>query len=80
MLSYKEILMQHMHYQSLLQEAEKERLVRQTLRAIQRPNRLVDRALNWLGRQLVCWGQSLQKRYGTPVTSAHTSNHTKLAS
>jgi hypothetical protein len=67
MLSWKDILARQEHYNDLLGEAEKERLVRQALAGRARRVRLYCRALTWLGLRLVAWGCYLQKRYGAAV-------------
>jgi hypothetical protein len=51
----------------LLREAERYRLVRQTLPVRRRHGRFYCRALIWLGRRLVDWGWRLQERYDVVV-------------
>jgi hypothetical protein len=55
---------QRERYQDLLREAERHRLVRQVLAGRQQRQRAYCRALNWLGRRMVAWGQRLQEHYG----------------
>jgi len=51
------------HHQDLIQEAEKERLIRYALsgRVIHSP--FYKQTLCWLGRRLMAWGYNLLKRY-----------------
>ncbi len=62
MLSEKDILLWQEHYKDLLREADQERRARQA-RAGERPMRTHQRALGWLGSQLVTWGRYLERRY-----------------
>jgi hypothetical protein len=55
-------------HKELLQEAEKERLAKTFLIRQKKPARLVDRALGWLGSQMVGWGLHLQSRCGSQST------------
>jgi hypothetical protein len=52
-----------------LREVERYRLVRQALTGHRERGRVLPRALTWLGRYLVAWGQRLQGRYGVVVDS-----------
>ncbi|GEM_PF-824129 len=56
------------HHKDLLREAEQERLARLALAARQndsdRSVGLLSRVLGWLGRQLVHWGEWLQRHSG----------------
>ena len=52
-----------------LREAERDRLVRRVLAGHRTGDRFLVRALAWLGRYLVAWGQRLQERYGVVVDS-----------
>lgn len=70
MLSHKDLLMQHLHYEETLRQAEKDRLVRRILAERQSGNRRHHRALRWLGSRLVDWGQGLQERYGAPAAAS----------
>ena len=67
MMTWKELWMQQERYQELLREAQTERFLRQARTASPQYRRLRRRALIWLGRRLVAWGQSLQCRSGAPV-------------
>lgn len=51
------------HYQDLLDEAEKARLVREALAGRDTKRPLFCRMLSWLGNCLVAWGQWLQRRF-----------------
>ena len=55
----------------LLREAERYRLARQVLAERGRRDRAWVRALAWLGRRLVAWGQGLQERYGAAAAAVH---------
>jgi len=75
MNSFKDVLLQREpyqeqreRYQDLLREAEKHRHVRQVLAGRQRRQRAYCRAINWLGRRMVAWGQRLQEHYGATAT------------
>ena len=71
MMTWKELWMQQERYQELLREAQTERFLRQARTASPQYRRLRRRALIWLGRQLVAWGQSLQCRSGVPSTAVN---------
>jgi hypothetical protein len=59
---------QQEHYQELLLEAERHRLIRQALAGREKWDSSIHcRALTWLGGQLVAWGCSLQARYGDRI-------------
>jgi hypothetical protein len=68
-VSWKDVLVQRERYQDLLREAERHRLVRQVLAGRQRRQRAYCRAINWLGRRMVAWGQRLQEHYGATATA-----------
>lgn len=68
MLSYKDLMMHQERYQELQHEAETERLLQRAS-----SQSAHHQALSWLGGQLVAWGHSLQRRYGTPARLI--SNH-----
>ena len=63
MIGYRDLLISQEHYLELRREAEQERLIRQARAASAQVIRLHERALSWLGGQLVTWGQSLQVHY-----------------
>lgn len=69
MLGYYDLLVQEERSEELLRQAERERLVHIALSNSIRNGRLYCRALGWLGSQMVGWGHSLQKRYGTAATA-----------
>ncbi len=50
-------------YKEFLREAEKERLIQQVLAGREKRDAFYRVALAWLGRRLVEWGESLQRRY-----------------
>jgi hypothetical protein len=54
---------QEVHQQELLREAEQIRLYKQALNGKTPANPLTWRFLNWLGRQMVSLGSTLQKHY-----------------
>jgi len=58
----KAVWVQQEYYADYLRAAERDRLAAQAGRAGGTP-RLVRQALAWLGRRLVAWGSSLQRRY-----------------
>ncbi len=70
MLSDKDILMQRERYKDLLRDAEHDRLVRQVHTQSHSRDKLHSRTLDWLGRQLVIWGMSLQEHYGSMTAKA----------
>lgn len=51
---------------TLLHEAERQQMIRQALRARQRPHPPYGPALAWLGWRLSDWGQQLLMRYSQP--------------
>ncbi len=63
MLTWLDIAVQQERYRDLLREAETERLLRQVKDPTPSNRRFYGRALIWLGRRLVAWGLSLQKRF-----------------
>jgi hypothetical protein len=69
MLGYHDILIQQERSQELLHLAARERRLRRILTNRERGNRVLCRALSWLGSRLVTWGKGLQERYGTAATS-----------
>ena len=77
MISFQDVLVQRERYQDLLREAERHRLVRQVLAGRQRRQRAYCRAMNWLGRRMVAWGQRLQEQYdaATAATALQTANY-----
>jgi hypothetical protein len=76
MISFTDVLVQREHYQDLLREAEKHRLVRRALAGRQRRYHFC-RAMNWLGRRMVAWGQRLQEQYdaATAATTLQAANY-----
>lgn len=70
MLGHKDLLVQKLHYEESLRQAEKERLVRRILAERRSGRRRHHQALGWLGSRLVAWGQGLQERYGAPVAAS----------
>jgi hypothetical protein len=58
----------------LMRELEHERLVRQVELANHPQRHQVYHGLDWVGRQLVHWGEHLQARHA--MTHRQTSNHT----
>ena len=68
-VNWKDVLVQRERYQDLLREAERHRLVRQVLAGRERRQRAYCRAINWLGRRMVAWGQRLQEHYGATATA-----------
>ena len=71
MLDWTEILARQERYRDLSRRAEKRRLIRQVLAGHERHNHLYDRALTWLGRRMVMWGQRLQERYNDFSKETH---------
>ena len=69
MISWNDYLVKQERYQDLLREAERQRLVRRVLAGRQRRQRAHCRAMNWLGRRMVAWGQRLQEHYGATATA-----------
>jgi hypothetical protein len=76
-VSWKDVLVQRERYQDLLREAEKHRLVLQALAGRQRRYHFYCRAMNWLGRRMVAWGQRLQEQYdaATAATALQAANY-----
>ena len=70
MISWKDVLVQRERYQDLLREAERHRLARRVLAGRQRRHRCFCRAMNWLGRRMVAWGQRLQEQHSTATAAA----------
>jgi hypothetical protein len=69
MLNWYDIVVQREHCQDLLQEAQRERLVKLAQQSREPAHSFYCRAFTWLGRRLVRWGLSLQVRFGpTPAT------------
>ncbi|MBC7232674.1 MAG: hypothetical protein H5T68_05480 [Chloroflexi bacterium] len=67
MLSWKDILVQQERYKDVFREAEKERLIRQTLARVAMNQHFYSRVLRWLGSQLATWGYRIQERYSTAM-------------
>jgi hypothetical protein len=65
------VIAQRERHKELLREAERYRLVRQVLAERRPRDRAWVRALAWLGRRLVAWGQRLQERYGAAAAAVH---------
>jgi len=69
MLNWQDIVMKREQYQDLLREAQKGQLVKQAQQSREPGHSFYRRAFTWLGKRLVCWGLSLQARFGpTPAT------------
>jgi len=69
MLFEQDIAMRREQYKDLLQEAEQERLIQALGPRPSASARLYRKAINWLGTQLVSWGQSLLHPDTTPAGS-----------
>ncbi len=69
MLNLQDIVMKQEQYRDLIREAQRDELEKQALQA-RIPGQSFDRrAFTWLGKQMVCWGLSLQARAGlAPAT------------
>jgi len=74
MLSETDLLVQREHYKDLLRDAEHDRLVRQAHMQDHGRDKLHVRTLDWLGRQLVLWGMSLQRNYGSMTKAAESAS------
>ncbi|GAB4529334.1 MAG: hypothetical protein Kow0063_06330 [Anaerolineae bacterium] len=70
LISHHDILMNQEHTRELLRQAGEERLLRQLRAARNQGDGLHGRALIWLGRRLVAWGEGLQERYGAPAVAS----------
>jgi hypothetical protein len=69
MLNWQLDIEQREHYQDLLREAERYRLVKRAQQSREPAHSFYRRAFTWLGKRLVSWGLSLQARFGsTPAT------------
>jgi hypothetical protein len=69
MLNWQDIVIQREHYQDLLREAQRQRLAKQAQQSRELSHSFYRRAFTWLGKQLVCWGLSLQAQAGSaPAT------------
>jgi hypothetical protein len=53
-------------HKELLREAERERLILQTLAGREKRDGFYRTALAWLGCRLVEWGEALRQRYDNP--------------
>ena len=71
MLSYTDFLAGQEHHKDLLQEAERERLIRAAGLRQSGNRRLHWKVANWIGAQLVEWGWKLQ-RYGTASSPCYS--------
>ena len=71
MFDWNLVIAQRERHKDLLREAERYRLVRQVLAERGTRDRAWVRALAWLGRRLVAWGQRLQERYGAAAAAVH---------
>ena len=65
-----ELLVHEARHADLLREAANERMVRQARAGREEQDRLIGRALAWLGARMVAWGRRLQARYGAATTAA----------
>ena len=63
-------LAQKEYYKDQMRAATKYALVRLALGDRAKGNRLISKALAWLGQRLIAWGCSLQKQYATVVSSS----------
>ena len=68
-VSHYDAVMRLEQYQDLLQDAKRERLIRATRLQPTASVRLYRKAANWLGTQLVRWGQNLRYPGTTPACS-----------
>jgi len=64
MLSWSDILAQKQRHEDMRREADEYRFIQQVLAGRPRRHRFYCRAMDWLGRRMVAWGQRLQERYG----------------
>jgi hypothetical protein len=69
MFDRREIVVRQERYQNFLLEAEQYRLARQVASGREKRHLFHGRALTWLGRHLIAWGCSLEKRYGASLES-----------
>jgi len=83
---------EHFHIQSyeyckgrhaeLLKEAETARLARLARKGQRTQSHIYTRALSWLGRRLITWGEMLRERFDTKVDAdalAHPPNYAIMA-
>jgi hypothetical protein len=69
MLNWYDNLIQQERYQDLQREAQRDRLVKLAQQSRELSHSFYRRAFTWLGKQLVCWGLSLQAQAGSaPAT------------
>ncbi len=69
MLNWQDVAMKREQHQDLLREAQKRQFVKQAQQSREPDHSFYRRAFIWLGKRLVCWGLSLQIRFGpAPVT------------
>jgi hypothetical protein len=57
------------HYDELSQEAERYRLIKEASQSGWREESRTARALAWLGRRMVSWGEHLEKRFESTPSS-----------
>jgi hypothetical protein len=69
MMSWDIVVRQHEHCADLLRKAELDRLVRQARAGMDAHRHFYCRALVWLGRELVAWGQGLQQKHGAAAAA-----------
>jgi hypothetical protein len=72
MMNYADFLVRQEHDKELLQEAERERLIRAA--GLQQPGnwKLYRRVVDWIGAQMISWGYKLQ-RYGAEPSACAPS-------
>jgi hypothetical protein len=69
MLNWHDIVIQQERHQDLLREAQKRQLVKLAQQSREPGRSFYHRVFIWLGKRLICWGLSLQIRFGpTPAT------------
>jgi hypothetical protein len=69
-MGWMQILAQQEHYKDMLHEAERVRTAHLVLAALPEEPARLEQSLVWLGRQLVKWGQGLERRYQVPAEAA----------
>ena len=77
MLSWSDILAHKQRHEDMRREADEYRLIQQALAGRPRRHRFYCRAMDWLGRRMVAWGQRLQERYGAGAAAPamHAANY-----
>jgi hypothetical protein len=69
-VTQRDVMVRNEYYKDQMRAAQRDRLARQAMARGNERGRICCAALAWLGRCLLVWGSSLQRRYGAVMSSS----------